>query len=88
MFTQELYANQEHTRSMLEKAEKQKQAWYEFMGGNKAKVGHEWDPWNRLGVTWSIWNDFKLKNPEATDSEIEEMIRDTKNWWKNFEKNH
>lgn len=48
MFTQELYFNQEHTRSMLEKAEKQKQAWYEFMGAEGRSRADEW--WLRLSL--------------------------------------
>ena len=60
----------------------------QIMGGDNTKVGNDLDPWNRNGIPWVTWNEFKSKNPEASDDELVIMIQDTRNWWKNFDKNH
>ena len=44
-----------------EECEKQKKAFEELMGGRRAMMGNAWDPWNQMGISWCIYNDFKNK---------------------------
>lgn len=47
-------------REAMEFAKKQEKAWYELMGGNTAKVGNDWDPWNIKGVDWYTWKELLI----------------------------
>lgn len=58
----------ESPRVAMEFAEEQAKAWYSLMGGNHAKVGNDWDPWNAPGMDWYYWN--KMKKLETLTEDI------------------
>lgn len=58
---EELYWNQEHHKSQMERAEKQKSAWDELCGGDHVMCGNSWDPWNQMGISWKLYNQYKTE---------------------------
>ena len=56
--------NDPRSAEMMHEAEKQGEAWEHLMGGRRAMMGNAWDPWNQMGISWSIYNDFKNKGYE------------------------
>ena len=69
-----MYWNQEYHKSQIEKAEKQKSAWDELYGGDHVMCGNSWDPWNRMGISWKIYNQYKTERGYS-DEFIEETIK-------------
>lgn len=65
---------------MKKKAEEQAQRYYELMGGDNAKCGNDYDPWNLIGVSWRDYNDAgkrdivyaKLKEKIAQAKKLEQ----------------
>ena len=50
---------------------------YEHLqGGVHAMMGNAWDPWNVLGISWQIYNDFKSVG--KTDEELAEYVEEHK----------
>lgn len=70
---EELYRNQEYHSSKMAAAEKQKNAWNELYGGEHAMCGNSWDPWNRIGISWKLYNQYKTERG-YTDEFIAETI--------------
>ena len=56
--------------------EKQKKAYEELQGGRRAMMGNAWDPWNVMGISWSIYNDFKNKG--YSDEKIADIVKNSK----------
>jgi hypothetical protein len=59
-----------------EECEKQKKAFEELMGGRHAMMGNAWDPWNKIGISWGLYNDYKNKG--YSDDEIADTIKESK----------
>lgn len=65
---------------MKKKAEEQAQRYCELMGGDNAKCGNDYDPWNLIGVSWRDYNDAgkrdivyaKLKEKIAQAKKLEQ----------------
>lgn len=57
---------------MKEQAEKQKNAWEELYGGDQVMCGNSWDPWNRIGISWKLYNQYKTERGYS-----DEFIADT-----------
>lgn len=53
--------NDETYAKTHEQCKTQANAYEELLGGRRAMMGNAWDPWNVLGISWSIYNDFKNK---------------------------
>lgn len=47
-----------------------------LQGGVHAMMGNAWDPWNVLGISWQIYNDFKSVG--KTDEEIAKYVEENK----------
>ena len=47
-----------------------------LQGGVHAMMGNTWDPWNVLGISWQIYNDFKSVG--KTDEEIAKYVEENK----------
>lgn len=58
------------------KMEAQAKAYEELEGGRRAMMGNAWDPWNVMGISWSIYNDFKNKG--YSDEKIAEIVKNSK----------
>lgn len=56
--------------------EKQAYRYESLQGGVHAMMGNAWDPWNVLGISWQMYNDYKSQN--FTDEEIIEEIKKNK----------
>ena len=59
-----------------EECEKQKKAFEELMGGRHAIFGNAWDPWNQMGISWCLYNDYK--NRGYSDDVIANLIKNCK----------
>ena len=46
------------------------------MGGRRAMMGNAWDQWNVIGISWSIYNDFKNKG--YSDKQIADVVKNSK----------
>lgn len=57
--------------------EKQANAYYELMGGDNAMMGNNWDPWNVIGISWKLYNQYKTERG-YTDEEIADAIKFSK----------
>ena len=68
--------NDPRSAEMMHEAEKQGEAWEHLMGGRRAMMGNAWDPWNQMGISWSIYNDFKNKGYD--DEKIAEIVKNSK----------
>lgn len=60
-----------------EECEKQKKAFEELMGGSHAMMGNAWDPWNQMGISWKLYNQYKTER-SYTDEEIADTIKSSK----------
>ena len=60
-----------------EDCEKQKKAFEELMGGSHAMMGNAWDPWNQMGISWKLYNQYKTERG-YTDEEIADAIKSSK----------
>lgn len=40
----------------------QESAYYELMGGDNAKCGNDYDPWNLIGVSWRDYGDASKRD--------------------------
>lgn len=58
-----------------EECEKQKKAFEELMGGRHA-MGNAWDPWNQMGISWCLYNNYKNKG--YSDDVIANIIKECK----------
>lgn len=56
--------------------ENKKKAFEELMGGRHAMMGNAWDPWNQMGISWALYNDYKNKG--YSDEEIGDTIKESK----------
>lgn len=56
-----MYINDPNYHRVQKECKKQKKAFEELMGGSHAMMGNTCDPWNQMGISWSIYNDFKNK---------------------------
>ena len=68
--------NDPRRATVVAKAEKQAKAYEELMGGRRAMMGNAWDPWNVIGISWSIYNDFKNKG--YSDEKIADVVKNSK----------
>lgn len=59
-----------------EESEKQKKAYEELMGGRHIMMGNAWDPWNQMGISWSIYNDYKKRG--YSDDIIKTLVKNCK----------
>ena len=59
-----------------EKMERQAFAYESLQGSVHAMMGNAWDPWNVLGISWQIYNDYKSIG--MTDEEIAEDLEEIK----------
>lgn len=58
--------------SVIDKINAQKSAYYELLGGDKAKCGNDWDIHNRLGYGWNEWQQLSVdKKVKAVKALIE-----------------
>jgi len=60
----------------LEQCKKQANAYEKLLGGRRAMMGNAWDPWNVIGISWSIYNDFKNKG--YSDEKIADVVKNSK----------
>ncbi len=58
------------------KMERQAFKYESLQGGVHAMMGNAWDPWNVLGISWQIYNDFKSVG--KTDEEIAKYVEENK----------
>ena len=59
-----------------EKMERQAFAYESLQGGVHAMMGNACDPWNVLGISWQIYDDYKSIG--MTDEEIAEDLKEIK----------
>ena len=68
--------NDPRRAKLSEQMENQANAYETLMGGRNAIMGNAWDPWNQLGISWSIYNEYK--NRGYSDAVIENLIKTSK----------
>lgn len=61
---------------LTEQMERQAFAYESLQGGVHAMMGNAWDPWNILGISWQMYNDFKSVG--KTDEEIAKYVEENK----------
>ena len=66
--------NDPRRAKMTKLMERQAIAYESLQGGVHAMMGNAWDPWNVLGISWQIYNDYKSIG--MTDEEIAEDLED------------
>lgn len=59
-----------------EECENKKKAFEELIGGRNAMMGNAWDPWNQMGIPWSLYNDYK--NSGYSDDVIANLLKECK----------
>lgn len=68
--------NDPRRAKLTEQMERQAFAYESLQGGVHAMMGNAWDPWNVMGISWSIYNDFKNKGYD--DEKIADIVKNSK----------
>lgn len=71
-----LEVNDPRRATLVAKAEKQAAAYEKLFDGRRSMTGNAWDPWNVIGISWSIYNDFKNKG--YSDEKIANVVNTSK----------
>lgn len=64
---------------LTEQMERQAKAYESLQGGAHAMMGNAWDPWNVMGISWKLYQQYKTERG-YTDEEIADTIKFSKSF--------